>query len=1094
MIDEKQLESDIYRLKDQTSLKKLFVDLNYDNADEPTDRENWNTEQLDKIEESRIISKLGDFRIFHIINSEGSDKNLKDVATKIISRYDGRGLICSQKQRNQNTWMFSALSKDFSKNFKEVRHFHIEIKSNEGVPKSVVDFFKNIQVEKENSIQILKKISDAFDNFALELHDELTVNVYEALKVLSEGIIGESTNKLKLNNETLNEIREPIFILLYRIIFVLYVEDRSIFPIEDPIYFSKFSLKKIKTEWLLNSENAKKLKKFEVQEYLKNLFFLIANGSEALQIDSNKFFMRAYYGRLFDRVIHSKLENWKISNEYLLKAISFLAQTKDKNNNVFFLDYSVLEIRHLGSIYEHLLEFHLEEKNGKIKDLPNPKDRKTSGSYYTPKYVVDYIVENTLEPLIVEIIHNNQDKFKQIEKILELKVIDPAMGSGHFLVGAVEYLAKRLCEIEHDGNITESDFSDRKRDVVRKCIYGVDYNELAVDLAKLSLWLETISKDKPLTFLMARLKHGNSIIGENLDNVFDPQEGIEDTGMAKRKLQKTVQSFLSFEDWEDDSSNTVKAKGEKYDSMVKRGTGYFEIQGLLNHKIAEGFGLRKLEAWRDVRQKIGMGSMDYYLSESGQTVDALNKKYHFFHWELEFPEIFYDINAKKKKNPGFDAVIGNPPYVKEMENKEVFEAIKKSPYKKYHQGKMDYWHFFVQRAIDILKTNGRMGYITNSYWIKSAGSSKLVQRIKENLILTKCIDFDGIKVFKGVNDKHMIHLYQKATYTKTDKTTYVLLDKDGFNENITEENQIIKLFQDVIGDDNNLDFSEDVGIIFRNCDDLTTFYDVAQGVVEAPDKISKKALEKNSIQGIEKGDGVFVLSKMELESLRLNSEEMKIIKKYLNPEDIGRYFINFNEQYLIYSDKFAKTKISTGKFPNLKKHLDKFKKFITSSNGPYGIHRFREQRLFERPKLLCKSMFNTPEFCYDEDKYYVGFSFSSIIAKNPNYALKYLLGLLNSSLGNYWFHKKGKRRGGGLDILVSTYRKFPVYKASPEQQKKIINMVNKLLELNKNLQISDNEVIKSEIIEINNKLDDFIFEMYALKPEHISYIKENFKL
>ena len=132
-----------------------------------------------------------------------------------------------------------------------------------------------------------------------------------------------------------------------------------------------------------------KLAEYEVQKRLKNLFKLIELGSEAF--DYPKFSMRSYYGRMFDREINSKLESWKIPNSHLIKTLEFLTRTKDKKGNYFFLDYAALETRHLGAVYEHLLEFHLEIKNKKIAELPNPEQRKTSGSYYTPKYIVDYI-------------------------------------------------------------------------------------------------------------------------------------------------------------------------------------------------------------------------------------------------------------------------------------------------------------------------------------------------------------------------------------------------------------------------------------------------------------------------------------------------------------------------------------------------------------------------------------------------------------------------------------------------------------------------------------------------------------------------------
>ena len=326
-------------------------------------------------------------------------------------------------------------------------------------------------VKDDSATSIVTKVSNAFDSFAIQIHDELTVNVFEALKILSEGIISDKKNKLSLNYETLEEIREPIFILLYRIIFILYAEDRGIFPTENKTYHKEFSLKWIKEEWLLKEVNLEKLDEYVVEDRLKKLFRLIEVGSEELDYNKDEFFMRSYYGRIFDRKINHKLEEWKIPNKEFSKALSFITRTMDRKGNYFFLDYSALETRHLGSIYEKLLEFHLEIKDKKIKELPDPQERKDSGSFFTPKVIVDNLTKNTIEPIVDKIIEENSSKQTQIEKILSLKILDPAMGSGHFLVGVVEYLAKRICQIEFD-DIPEQSYIERKRDVVRKCIYG----------------------------------------------------------------------------------------------------------------------------------------------------------------------------------------------------------------------------------------------------------------------------------------------------------------------------------------------------------------------------------------------------------------------------------------------------------------------------------------------------------------------------------------------------------------------------------------------------------------------------------------------
>ena len=399
----KNLETLAYRLKDMDSLRSLFSELNYDFEDRPVSKDDWSEEQKNTVVESKVIASKNDYLIYYIQTDTDSIRKWKGIAARIIKDNHGLCMICSHNPGGFK-WVFSSLSKEFSKSFSETRHVPIELKPDSGVPKTFVEFLEKIRVDQDQTAaSIVSKVSDAFDSFAIQIHDELTVNVFEALKILSEGIILDKSNRLDLNEDTLEEIREPTFILLYRIMFVLYAEDRSIFP-DSSFYHDNFSLKWLKNKWILR--DTAKIKEYDVQKRLNKLFQLIEVGSEGLRYKPKKFFMRSYYGRLFDRKIHSKLEKWKIPNENLLKAIGLLTRTHDKKRNYFFLDYSALETRHLGAIYEHLLEFHLTVKNHRVADLPNPKERKATGSYYTPKYIVDYIVENTVGPLIDDIIKN----------------------------------------------------------------------------------------------------------------------------------------------------------------------------------------------------------------------------------------------------------------------------------------------------------------------------------------------------------------------------------------------------------------------------------------------------------------------------------------------------------------------------------------------------------------------------------------------------------------------------------------------------------------------------------------------------------------
>jgi len=804
MADNTKLESLGFRLKDLESIRRLFAELNYEFADEPVYKKDWNQSLKDTVVDSRIIAKKHDFLIYYIKTESNSIRDWKNVATKIISSNNGFCLVCSHNPAGFQ-WIFSSISKEFSKSFSETRHIPIDINPNLGIPKPFLEFLESMQLEdSDKGVTVLGKISDAFDKFSLQIHDELTVNVFQALKTLIEGIIGDKNNNLELNAETLEKIREPTFILLYRIIFVLYAEDRGIFPVENKTYHEKISLKWIKQQWILRSKNQQQLREYEVQNRLKQLFRLIEVGSEELEYNPKEFFMRSYYGRLFDRKLNSQLEKWNIPNQFYLKAIELLTSTKDRRGNKFFLDYAALEVRHLGAIYEHLIDFHLTVKDKKIAELPNPQDRKSSGSYYTPEWLVDYIVKNSIEPKIEKIINENPEGTEQVEKILSLKILDPAMGSGHFLVGSTQYLAKRICEIEGEENSGQH-YNERKRDVVRQCIYGVDINPLAVDLAKLSLWLETLSSDRPLSFLSAHLKNGNSLIGEFVEKAFDPQQTLMES-TKKSHFKKSVKDFLGFESLEDNTASAVKAKIEKYEEMRSKESFYHRLRGLLDHCIGPFFGV-EIEPLGDLRQKIGVESLDFYSeSKSGESIFDLRNKYHFFHWELEFPEIFFTEQGDKKTDAGFDIIVGNPPWERlKIQDREFFahrdpnianastasirkkmiEQLEKSNPSMYNEyqrerisskmqvkylrnsrrfpyssvGDVNLYPIFLELSLSLLKKTGRCGLIVKTGIMTDFSYQKFFKNLVDTNSLISCDDFTNKqKIFEDVIENERFSL------------------------------------------------------------------------------------------------------------------------------------------------------------------------------------------------------------------------------------------------------------------------------------------------------------------------------------------------
>ena len=786
MIDLKKLENLAYRLKDLTSLRKLAVEgLQFEYADKPVSKQNWTNDEKHIVVDSKIIAEKNDFFIYYIQTKTDSLKHWKTIAGKIIKEKNGLCLVCSHNPSGFK-WIFSSLSKEFSRLFSETRHVPIEIKPNIKPPNNFVEFLGRLTVgENSTGISIRIQAENAFNNFALEIQEDSTDNIFVALKTLSEGIIVDKSNKLSPSNETLKEIRPHIFTLLYRIIFILYAEDRGIFPVDNKIYYEKFSLKWIKKEWLLEPT---KLLEYEVQKRLKNLFKLIELGSDAFSYPKEEFSMRSYYGRLFDREINSKLENWNIPNLHLIEALNRVTRTKDTSGNYFFLDYAALETRHLGAVYEQLLQYPLQIKNKEIIGIPDPTERRATGSYYTPKHIVEYIVQKSAEPLIESIIEQNTNKQIQIEKILSLKILDPVMGSGHFLVGAIEYVAKRLCEIEFGETYDEQNYIERKRDVVRRCIYGVDINPLAVDLASLSLWLETLSSEKPLSFLQSHLKCGNSLVGNDIQSIFGEydihsqttQTTLFESQGAKNSFKKNIKNFLMFENLKDDTPSAVKVKLEEYSKMLSQGTIYKDLQFLLNCKTAESFGVKLPILYRNYSTKIGENSLDYYSDEDFQKIDKFSKQETFFHWELEFPQIFFNENGERKSDFGFDLIISNPPYVKlhslEKFQRDYFYANYKTAIKHF-----DIYILFVERTLFLLKEKRSLGFILPSKFFNADYGEGLRKLLSETKCISKIVNFKDYQMFPGAATYTCLLFLEKLHHKKIDY--YELKDPNQFKKN-----------------------------------------------------------------------------------------------------------------------------------------------------------------------------------------------------------------------------------------------------------------------------------------------------------------------
>jgi len=725
------LESRANRLHDLESLRHLFTKsdgLNYNYKNEVLPTENWSAEAKRIVSghsaECTIIAEKSSFDVVYIKIETDEEIKWKKLAEEVFSRVRYALLISHNPKGNK--WIFTGSSGEA----RSAKHIPVEIDAN-SVPPTFVEWLYKIRVEDDDTLQrLVIKIDSAFDEFALDIQDKLGENVFEALRALIHEAVFNKSNGLKFDNETLLRITEPLFTLLYRLMFVLYAESRGVFNVDNKTYYNNFSLKKIVTEYIRDwqkNPNKLELKKYEVWARFVQLFHLIESGSKSLNFDESEFKMLAYNGSLFNSDLHQELEKWKFDNNSLLEALHYLTRIQDREKNWSFVNYASIEIRHIGTIYEKLLEFHPEKSGNKIEIFTHEGKREVEGTYYTPKFIVDNIVENVFGPIIDNIVENKKNPRDQIEQILQLKILDPAMGSGHFLVGAADYLAKRIITIDKDES--EQNLIERKRDVVRRCLYGVDINPLAVELAKMSLWLDTLSTEHALSFLATHIKNGNAILTSWRKKIFDEQTSlVEDP--SRTYFRDFVKQYSAFETIDDNRASTVRAKIEEEKESRKSGSPYDQLKYLFDVQLSKYYG-NEIKDWRDLRSKIGTKEFNKIV-KSGNW--SLNRHFaedsHFFHWELEFPQVFFDDKGEKLDNPGFDVIIGNPPYGVNYEG-NYFDSFELSSKESYG--------FFMAQGIKILKKGGILSMVVSDTWRMLKTHLPLRKIILESCVINRLV-------------------------------------------------------------------------------------------------------------------------------------------------------------------------------------------------------------------------------------------------------------------------------------------------------------------------------------------------------------------
>jgi hypothetical protein len=571
-------------------------------------------------------------------------------------------------------------------------------------------FSRNAFERDQDSVCFLDRALSESQANAVEVGSALQRQVFAAVPSIAKGLLGEDP----ASEENLANAFEHALVFLYRLLFCLHAEARGLLPIRSPHYL-EYSVRRQRLALAEAVDRGQVFSASSDRLYneLEALFKLVAVGDASLGVNE-------YNGDLFSTAKHPWLRGRAVPDKFLAGALDGLYRLHGQT-----IDYRDLSIRQLGTIYERLLEYRLQSASAGTLELAHASGRRDTGSYFTPEPIVDLIVERTLEPLLEkrssEIQARGLKGKRALDAFLGLRILDPAMGSGHFLVSAASYIAKFIAtDPSYDGPL---DWLQIERLVAERCIYGVDLNPMAVELAKLSLWLSTVRGDVPLTFLR-NLRVGNSLVGADLDSL----EADEVTVFSER-LARDAKTLLArtaeVERLESDSGKHVHEK----------------------ERIAE-----RAELLRQPLHEFADDTIAQYFAEPTP----------MFHWEIEFPEVFLSKKGQLRSDGGFDAVLGNPPYIRIQSLGRDLATWCRRQYDVAF-GSFDAYLVFIERAVRLLAPGGRLGFIVPNKFLKLDSARRLRADLVASRQIEEIIDFGAAQLFDGATNYTSILILDTAS-------------------------------------------------------------------------------------------------------------------------------------------------------------------------------------------------------------------------------------------------------------------------------------------------------------------------------------------
>jgi hypothetical protein len=908
--------------------------------------------------------------------------------------------------------------------------------------------------------------------------------VEKALQILGEGFTSHPKNvalrdRLRTGGITLADFHGQLLRVVYRLIFLFVAEDRtldgqSLLHPRDTSEQARIARERYATHYSSARlrELAGKIKGSRHGDLWRQFQLPVGalSGGDIPAVVRQQLALPTLGSFLWSPKSTIALNDAELTNYDFLEALRYLAFTR-QGKMLRPVDYKNLGAEELGGVYESLLaltpQISADGARFSFAELAG-NERKVSGSYYTQDSLVQCLLESGLDPIVEEAIKGKVGT--EAEKaILALKVCDPAVGSGHFLVGAAHRLARRLARVrasaEGEGEPSPLLYQHALRDVIGRCLYGVDVNPMAAELCRVSLWLEALEPGNPLSFLDHHIRVGNSLLGATSeliagglpDEAFDASEGDDKkacTVLKKRnraecrvvgplfveedaELQLRLQAAAAaLQELPDDRPEEIRAKELAFRRHEE--TEEYKHKKLVADTWCAAFVIKKHFA-ETGRQVNAVGITQRILNDLANgrplpsdldvEVNRLANQYQFFHWHLAFPEVF--------TNGGFDCVIGNPPWIRQ----ELLKPIKQLlPKFRSFSSTADSSVYFLELASLICRPLGRVAMLTPNKWFKAGYAEGLRRILRDRCRVNLLIDFGHSRdLFPDADTFPAIVVFQPVGVRVQDTEIAVFVrahDSDRQHESLPEliRSHAVEVPHGSLRDERwNLEGSGQNDLLDR----LVTTGQPLEAVLRRP-----------VLRGLLSGfnDAFYVNTSTKDAILASHPAAGSLFKKFLRGRDVKRWVPKWDDQWHIVipssqnrtwpwssaPNEAAAEAIFAQAYPSVHDHLKRFEERLRArqDKGEYWweLRACDYYDEFEKPKILVQCIAYYSQFAFDDGGHYI--NNKAILIPTDDL---YVVAILNSRI-TWWIINRTFQhmKDEGLSVDVQFLKNLPIPNASEE--------------------------------------------------------------